>query len=511
MHKSTKSKMENTPDFFDVEQLLEDELMAEYLFYAQDLVSSDSEPDSETEHETATIITPHVSNGREQTELSVAEKRKILDDLLTISKQNKLARGVITTTATKYGVHRTTISRLWNDAVKQKGTGVPINVQSKKVGKVGRKPIIFSEEWLQSVPLHKRTIVRSFAGALRVSPSLIYRLLKKGLLRSHTSSNHPAVTAAHKLQRMKWVLKHIEPSTPTQKPVFQSMHNVIHIDEKWFYLNPDTRRFYLLPREDDPYRCQQSKRYKIKAMFMGVVSRPIYDNEGKMIHDGKFGIFPFVKKVTAQKRSTNRERGTIETKPIQNINQAIIRDMLIQQIIPAIMANWPASLSKDIYIQQDNARPHIKPSDEEFTHAATQNGFNIQLIFQPPQSPDLNVLDLGFFRAIQALQYQSFPKNLDDLIEKVQDAYDFFDSEVLKYNWLQLQWVMVEILKCKGGNNFKNPHHGKRRLERQGLLPANVEVQQSVIEEAVKYLIKNDITVDDGMEYLEADMEMDAD
>ncbi|KMT07866.1 hypothetical protein BVRB_6g145630 [Beta vulgaris subsp. vulgaris] len=167
--------MENTPDFFDVEQLLEDELMAEYLFYAQDLVSSDSEPDSETEHETATIITPHVSNGREQRELSVAEKRKILDDLLTISKQNKLARGVITTTATKYGVHRTTISRLWNDAVKQKGTGVPINVQSKKVGKVGRKPIIFSEEWLQSVPLHKRTTVRSFAGALRVSPSLIYR------------------------------------------------------------------------------------------------------------------------------------------------------------------------------------------------------------------------------------------------------------------------------------------------------------------------------------------------
>ena len=29
--------------------------------------------------------------------------------------------------------------------------------------------------------------------------------------------------------------------------------------------------------------------------------------------------------------------------------------------------------------------------------------WNIKLLFQPPQSPDLNVLDLGFFNLIEAV------------------------------------------------------------------------------------------------------------
>ena len=67
------------------------------------------------------------------------------------------------------------------------------------------------------------------------------------------------------------------------------MNNIVHIDEKWFYLNPDKRRFYLLLLEIDPYRVCMSKRYyKIKALFMGVKSRPLFNDHGVMIHDDKF-------------------------------------------------------------------------------------------------------------------------------------------------------------------------------------------------------------------------------
>ncbi|XP_057248855.1 uncharacterized protein LOC125494680 [Beta vulgaris subsp. vulgaris] len=225
--------------------------------------------------------------------------------------------------------------------------------------------------------------------------------------------------------------------------------------------NSRYEKVLLLPAEDDPYSCCQSKRFKIKAMFMCATSRPIKDSEGRMIHDGKFGIYPFVEYARAKYSTKNRRAGTMLTKAIESVTLPVMRDMIVNTIIPAIMRNWPEGVSKEIYIQQDNARPHIHASDPQFIAAATQNGFNIQLINQPAQSPDLNVLDLGFFRAIQALQYQSFPKNLDELILRVQDCYDFFDPEVLKYTWLQLQYVMVEILKCKGGNNFKNPHHAK--------------------------------------------------
>lgn len=426
-------------------------------------------------------------------QLTVGKKRFIIDSLLHMVKDNKLPRGFQKKLADEMGVHKCTISRIFHEILTQTQVGHGIDVRSKKAGRVGRKPYEYSEEFLQSTPLHLRTTLRSFAGHLKVSHASVHRLKKRGLLRSHTSNNHPSVSREHKITRMRWVLGQIIPGTVNSNPIINDMHNVIHIDEKWFYLNPEMRRFYLLPAEDDPYRCTQSKRYKIKAMFMGVISRPIYDGEGKLVFDGKFGIFPFVYKKRAQKSSKNRKAGTLETKAEQNITKEVIRDMLINKVFPAINAKWPPNLSKNILVQWDNARPHKIPNDQEFITAATKDGFDMKMVFQPPQSPDLNVLDLGLFRSIQSLQYQTFPKDLEELVVKVEEAYDAFDPHVNKFCWLTLQWIMVEILKCKGGNNYKIPHNNKAAMERMGTLPANVEVPQQVVDDAVQYL--NEIIV----------------
>lgn len=53
-----------------------------------------------------------------------------------------------------------------------------------------------------------------------------------------------------------------------------------------------------------------------------------------------------------------------------------------------------------MHIPKDNARPHIGVNDLEFIEATQQDGFDIILCFQPPNNPDLNVLDLELFRAI---------------------------------------------------------------------------------------------------------------
>ncbi|XP_048496551.2 uncharacterized protein LOC125495774 [Beta vulgaris subsp. vulgaris] len=454
-----------------------------------------------------TEIENNVSSSSQKPHLTLTKKECWLMRPTYPEINGKFAWGLKTEIAKKHGISRMTLDRIWKDAKKQREAGHAIDVRNKKSGRCGRKLKVYDDKWLQSVPLNLRTSIRAFAGYLKVPPSTVYSLLKRGKLRSHTSSTHPKLTEDHKIQRMKWVLQHILPATRTQPPKFVDMQNVVHIDEKWFYLSPDMRRFYLLPAEDDPYSCCQSKRFKIKAMFMCATSRPIKDSEGRMIHDGKFGIYPFVEYGRAKYTTKNRRAGTMLTKAIESVTLPVMRDMIVNTIILAIMRNWPEGVSKEIYIQQDNARPHIHASDPQFIAAATQNGFNIQLINRPAQSPDLNVLDLGFFRAIQALQYQSFPKNLDELILRVQDCYDFFDPEVLKYTWLQLQYVMVEILKCKGGNNFKNPHHAKRKLERLGLLPENVEVDQAVIDEAVTYLNERFVNVGQAFDYLDAHQE----
>lgn len=55
-------------------------------------------------------------------------------------------------------------------------------------------------------------------------------------------------------------------------------------------------------------------------------------------------------------------------------------------------------------MQQDNARPHNVNDDPELIAACTADGWDIRLVNQPPNSPDTNILDLGFFNSIQSLQ-----------------------------------------------------------------------------------------------------------
>jgi hypothetical protein len=73
----------------------------------------------------------------------------------------------------------------------------------------------------------------------------------------------------------------------------------------------------------------------------------------------------------------------------------MIRDVMINQVLPAIQAKWPRKdVGKPIFIQ--HAPSHLKLDDPLFCEAAKQEGFNIRLICQPPNSPDFNILDLGF-------------------------------------------------------------------------------------------------------------------
>jgi len=80
-----------------------------------------------------------------------------------------------------------------------------------------------------------------------------------------------------------------------------------------------------------------------------------------------------------------------------------MRSYLIGKVLKAIVRRWPRELrGQTIYIQQDNAPSHVPGDDEEFAMAVAQIGLDIQLVNQPANSPDLNVLDLGFFASLQS-------------------------------------------------------------------------------------------------------------
>lgn len=152
------------------------------------------------------------------------------------------------------------------------------------------------------------------------------------------------------------------------------------------------------------------------------------------------------------------------------------------------MSKWPSQSNKMIYIQQDNAKPHIKNDDPDFRNAATKNGFNIIITHQPPNSPDTNVNDLGWFRAIQSLQTETSCKTVEELVNAVKNSFERLSPTTLNNVFLSLQSCMVEILKVRGQNSYKVPHMKKGTLIREGRLPVNLEVSMDLVKECIEYL-----------------------
>lgn len=71
---------------------------------------------------------------------------------------------------------------------------------------------------------------------------------------------------------------------------------------------------------------------------------------------------------------------------------------LINKVLPTIKEKWLREHAcETIYIQQDNAPCHVSVDDEEFRAVVSEGGFDIHLTCQPPNSPDLNISELGFF------------------------------------------------------------------------------------------------------------------
>ena len=80
-------------------------------------------------------------------------------------------------------------------------------------------------------------------------------------------------------------------------------------------------------------------------------------------------------------------------------------------------------MSRTIFIQQDGAKTHIHEDDEEFNNALMEQDIDAKLYTQTLNSPDINLLDLGFFRAIQSFK-DALLKNKEELIQSVTKAYD---------------------------------------------------------------------------------------
>lgn len=398
--------------------------------------------------------------------------------------KDRLESGLIAEICEEYGIGRTAAKEIWqkgrlgnfDDTAELLSSFSP---QRKK--KCGRKKKELPVEQIKALPMEKRRTVRSLSKALGIPPTTLQDKIKSKNLLRHTNPLRPKHTELNLLQRLKHCVSLVSPASVDDTPEFCGMYNYIHLDEKWFNIMEDSSTMIIVPGETPPHRTCKHKRFLGKIMFLSAIARPRF-SEGECTFDGKIGIFPFVKEEPAERSSANRPRGTLILKPV-NVTREVYADYLGSHLIPAIFGNFPAEdLGEPIILQQDNARPHILPDDEQFLQACATEGLNVSIINQPPNSPDFNVNDLGFFRALDACRSEELSKNLRELVQNVEQAFNDFDAEKLDNLWLSYQACMVETMKVGGRNSYKLPHLGKTALRRQGLLPKNLSFPIELLE-----------------------------
>ena len=148
-----------------------------------------------------------------------------------------------------------------------------------------------------------------------------------------------------------------------------------------------------------------------------------------------------------------------------NANRDAMRKRTIM-IGDAINNEWPRKdIEKTIRIQMDNATPHISEDDPEWIAAKSRWSFNIVLVRQPPQSPDCNVLDLGLWTSIQALQRKEpiiiNARTEFELVRAVQKSFIKLPATTIDSCWETLTNILREIHANNGGNRFVTPRKRK--------------------------------------------------
>ena len=402
--------------------------------------------------------------------------------------RQRVAKGVIEDLARRFETSCRTIETIGRQFRNAIDDPAGMNLSRRRQGNCGR-PKIWQEQSIvrvEKIAPHNRRTIRGMAMDAKIPKTSLHRVLKEMGCRNTRRWIKPLLNKEQRVARVRWVVSHV--SGDRRNTHFNDMRFVVHVDEKWFYAMKDGSRVWLLPTEDRiPPPQTQNKGSIPKVMFIAAVARPQKRPDGTWF-DGLVGIWPFVETVLAQRSSKNRPRGAPELKPI-NVTGEVFCSYMVNKVLPAVRKQfWHAKTS--VVIQLDGARPHWKASIQPELEAALHfEGFKIKLVQQPSNSPDLNVLDLGFFSSLQRSSDRiRFGGSIEDIVSNTMKAFESYPWETLERVWRSLFAVMACILAENGSNAFDLPHVGKEAEKNAGEAVWEVPVRSGLVIDAARFL-----------------------
>ena len=102
-----------------------------------------------------------------------------------------------------------------------------------------------------------------------------------------------------------------------------------HINEKWFTVITNGKRFYLCPAKEHQYSTIQHKKHITKVMFLSAITHPCIIPSTREMFDSKIGIWAFAKERPAARNSKNCPAGTMEWHQV-SANKQKVREMLLE-------------------------------------------------------------------------------------------------------------------------------------------------------------------------------------
>jgi hypothetical protein len=228
------------------------------------------------------------------------------------------------------------------------------------------------------------------AKGFKVSTSAVHRYITRAGWKSGTASTVPLLSAEDCRARDEFCRQ--------MRQLHGSRIVFLHGDEKCFTAEGMARQ--RAPPDVQLHRPSSSGQYKNTIMVWSVVGvpQPEYD------FDGRLQLSLIGRLHVASVASKNHEKGDVFVKNDQTVDGAFFFNLVTTETAPKIREQFADA--ELVYLQIDNAPGHTgKDNSTEIERAVNEDGQKpfIKIVFQPANSPDLNLNDLGVFHSMQKM------------------------------------------------------------------------------------------------------------
>ena len=175
------------------------------------------------------------SSKRLKTNLTLSQRHAVLHCCLKNLEHDKPKHGTFEAAAKKFHCCGRAIAVIWRRCEDTTSKDLPGgDISSNISSKSGRKAELSVDELsklIRAVPHEGRQTLCDLAAVTKIPETTLERHLKKGLFKKFNSHVKPVLMPSNKIACVNFCLSHMDEITG----VLDSMHQTVHIDEKWFH------------------------------------------------------------------------------------------------------------------------------------------------------------------------------------------------------------------------------------------------------------------------------------